>query len=152
MQSEEAKKEKEEKQEINVVFCVFIRMRKCLNSFRVRKKREECWLQSICPCLGLCERGQMPAKLLNTGSGKYCVFISSYFRFSVSMHPMIAFRQVCQSPIVIIHPPTHSYLNAEPIRARSSRRNDTKAHNKYLEETFFLLRRLHSIHFDLFCD
>lgn len=86
---------------------------------------------------------RIPEKLLNTGSGKYCEFISSYFRFSVSMHPMIAFRQVCQLPIVITT--THtlvmvSFLSrTEHIReanfflfiATFHFGDNIKSHNKY---------------------
>lgn len=46
-------------------------------------------------------------KKMNNESFKYRMmrrrYQWSYFRFSVSMHSMIAFRQVCQSPLSYIH-------------------------------------------------
>lgn len=51
---------------------------------------------------------------------KYCEFISSYFRFSVSMHAMIAFRQVASLPIVIALLPTlRCYLHKGKARHKS---------------------------------
>lgn len=51
---------------------------------------------------------------------KYCEFISSYFRFSVSMHAMIAFRQVASLPIVIALLPTlRCYLHKGEARHKS---------------------------------